>query len=194
MGPHPLAAPTWRCFCWCCFFGENIRRTVIVLKLYRWFILTRKRNINQPTNLWPPWGCFLGFNFFFFKFCLWIWVLNGGERCLKVTLQKCAPENFHSCRWGAERRVLHVQIRERGPPSAWTEIFFQAVEINLYHVYFQFLISLSVSLEVIGQYWSSTISVHFCSEFHNVKIIAWARFQFTIFAQKMYVSRQIKTV
>ena len=119
------------------FVVENIRRrTVIVLKLYRGFILKRKRNINQQKKLGLPWRCLEFFNFFFFKSCLWIWVLIGGERCLKVTLQKCAPENFHSCRWGAEQRVLRPQIQEQGPPSAWSEIFFQAVEINLYHVYF----------------------------------------------------------
>ena len=31
--------------------------------------------------------------------------LRGWRICLKVTLQTCAPENFCSRRWGAERRV-----------------------------------------------------------------------------------------
>ena len=39
----------------------------------------------------------------------------------KVTLQTCAPENFRSRRWGAERRVSRAQTRERGPPSALAE-------------------------------------------------------------------------
>ena len=50
----------------------------------------------------------------------------GLGRCFKVTLQTCAPENFRVCRWGAERRVSRAQTRERGPPSAWAEIFFFA--------------------------------------------------------------------
>ena len=29
------------------------------------------------------------------------------------------PNNFHSIRWGAERRVWHGQTLERGPPSVW---------------------------------------------------------------------------
>ena len=33
---------------------------------------------------------------------------------LKATLQTHAPENFHSCTWGAEWRVLCLQ---QGPPS-----------------------------------------------------------------------------
>ena len=47
----------------------------------------------------------------------------GWGRCLKVTLQTCAPENFRSHRWGAERRVSRAQTRERGPPSAWAEFY-----------------------------------------------------------------------
>ena len=41
----------------------------------------------------------------------------------KVTLQTRAPENFRVRRWGAERRVSRAQTRERGPPSAYAEIF-----------------------------------------------------------------------
>jgi hypothetical protein len=40
--------------------------------------------------------------------------LRGWGRCLKVTLQTCAPGNFCSCRWWVERMVLRVQTRERG--------------------------------------------------------------------------------
>jgi hypothetical protein len=43
---------------------------------------------------------------------------------------------FPSCRWGAERRVLRAQSRERGPPSAWADI--------VHHIlYFSFLLLLS---------------------------------------------------
>ena len=34
----------------------------------------------------------------------------------------CAPENFRSCWWGAERRVLRAQTQEQGSPSAWAEL------------------------------------------------------------------------
>ena len=42
------------------------------------------------------------------KYCprvlkLRIWLLRGWGRCLKVTLQTCAPENFRLCRWGDKR-------------------------------------------------------------------------------------------
>ena len=53
---------------------------------------------------------------------LFIWVLSGWWRCLKVTLQTTVPERFSSCRWGAERRVKRAQTRKRGPPSAWADI------------------------------------------------------------------------
>ena len=53
----------------------------------------------------------------------WIWLLREWGRCLKTTLQTRVPENFRSRRWGAERRVSRAQTRERGPPSAWAEIF-----------------------------------------------------------------------
>ena len=43
-------------------------------------------------------------------------------RCLKVTLQTCAPVHFCSHYWGAEQTVLHAQTQERGPPSAWAQI------------------------------------------------------------------------
>ena len=38
-------------------------------------------------------------------------------------LQTCAPENFRSCRWGAEGRFPRAQTPERGPPLAWAEIY-----------------------------------------------------------------------
>ena len=49
-----------------------------------------------------------------FKSCLRvpklrIWLLRGWGRCLKVTLQTCAPENFCSCLWGDEQTVKHAQ-------------------------------------------------------------------------------------
>ena len=39
-----------------------------------------------------------------------------------MTLQKRVPENFRSCRRGAEQRVSRAQTRERGPPLALAEI------------------------------------------------------------------------
>ena len=39
------------------------------------------------------------------------------------------PENFRSCRWGAERRVKRAQTRERGPPSALAEIVAKVVVV-----------------------------------------------------------------
>ena len=47
---------------------------------------------------------------------------EGFGRCLKMTLQTSAPENFRQCRWGAERRVQREQTLQRGSPSAWAEI------------------------------------------------------------------------
>ena len=38
-------------------------------------------------------------------------LMIGGD-VLKVTLQKCVPENFPSHQWGAERRVSCAQTRE----------------------------------------------------------------------------------
>ena len=38
-------------------------------------------------------------------------LMVGGD-ALKVTLQKCVPENFRSYRRGAERRVSREQTRE----------------------------------------------------------------------------------
>ena len=38
-----------------------------------------------------------------------------GGRCLKVTLQKRAPENFRSCRWGEERTVKSAQTGSEDP-------------------------------------------------------------------------------
>ena len=48
--------------------------------------------------------------------------LSNFSKILKVTLQKRVPENFRSCRWGAEWRVSCVQTRERGPPLVCAEI------------------------------------------------------------------------
>ena len=53
-----------------------------------------------------------------------IWLLRGWGRCLMVTLQTHAAENFRSCRWGAEWRVSRAQSRKRGPPSAWPDFLF----------------------------------------------------------------------
>ena len=53
-------------------------------------------------------------------------------KILKVTLQKRVPENFRSCRWGAEQRVLRVQTRERGPPSALAEIDIPVIDADWY--------------------------------------------------------------
>ena len=54
----------------------------------------------------------------------------GLGRCLKVTLQTRAAENFRSRRWGAERRVARAQTRERGSPSALAEIFTTAIRFH----------------------------------------------------------------
>ena len=62
---------------------------------------------------------------------------------------------------------------------------FEPVEINLYHVYFQFLISLSVSLEVIV----SIGHQQFLS-----KLLPGQDSNLQFFAQKMYVSRKFETV
>ena len=58
----------------------------------------------------PPQLCYVWVDkvFFFFKSCpmllkLRIWLLKGWGRCLKVTLQTRAPENFRSRRWGLSR-------------------------------------------------------------------------------------------
>ena len=47
----------------------------------------------------------------------------GLGRCFKVTFQTRAPENFRVRQWGAERRVWLAKTQERGPPSAYAEIF-----------------------------------------------------------------------
>ena len=49
-------------------------------------------------------------------------------RCLKVTLQTCAPKNFRSRLWGAERRVLRAQTQERG---VTTPIVCDMTKLNL---------------------------------------------------------------
>ena len=55
-----------------------------------------------------------------FKSCprvpkLQIWLLRGWGRCLKVTLQTRAPENFRSCWWGDERTVQRAQTVSEDP-------------------------------------------------------------------------------
>ena len=112
-------------------FFENRRRGLArLLKLYKVFILTKKRG-NNPRKYWghplTPEGLFFRFLFFLksLKFLkLWIWVLSSWGRCMKAILQPRAPENFRSCWFGAERRVSRAQTRERGPPSAWAEILY----------------------------------------------------------------------
>jgi hypothetical protein len=47
-----------------------------------------------------------------------IWLLSGWGRCLKVTLQTCAAENFRSCRWGDERTVKRAQKVSEAPIGA----------------------------------------------------------------------------
>jgi hypothetical protein len=42
-------------------------------------------------------------------------LLRGWERCLKVTLQTSAPENFRLCRWGDERTVKRAQTGSEDP-------------------------------------------------------------------------------
>ena len=53
--------------------------------------------------------------------CIQLW--RGWVICLKVILQTRTSENFRSCRWVAERRVLCAQPREQEPPTAWADIF-----------------------------------------------------------------------
>ena len=150
------------------FVVENIRRrTVIVLKLYRGFILKRKRNINQQKKLGLPWRCLEFFNFFFFKSCLWIWVLIGGERCLKVTLQKLRTRKFLLMSMGGWAEGLASADPGARTPIGVIGNFLPSCGDKSIPCLLLVLISLSVSLEVIGQYWSSTISV---------KIIVLARF------------------
>ena len=60
------------------------------------------KKLNSNPHPLAPWGRFLVFFRFFSK-------------NLKVTLQKRVPENFRSCRWGAEQRVSRAQTR--GPGS-----------------------------------------------------------------------------
>ena len=55
------------------------------------------------------------------------WLLRAWGRCLKVTLQTCAPENFSSCRWGYERTRQACADGERGPQLAWAEILVHTV-------------------------------------------------------------------
>ena len=55
-----------------------------------------------------------------FKICprvpkLQIWLLRGWGRCLNVTLQTRAPENFRSCRWGDERTAKRAQTGSEDP-------------------------------------------------------------------------------
>ena len=47
---------------------------------------------------------------------LWIWLLRGWGRCLKVTLLTCAPKQFCWCRWGEEQPHSACTDGERGPP------------------------------------------------------------------------------
>ena len=48
---------------------------------------------------------------------LWVWFLRGWRRCLKVTLQTCAPSNFHSCwrGWGVSDTVKRTQMGSKDP-------------------------------------------------------------------------------
>ena len=49
----------------------------------------------------------------------------GLGRCSKVILQTCALENFHSCRWGAERMVPCAQTRERAGIYTFYQLIFR---------------------------------------------------------------------
>ena len=55
-------------------------------------------------------------------------------RCLKLTLQIHALENFHTCRWGTEQRVLCTQNRKRRPISAWAKISGASVQVTFKHL------------------------------------------------------------
>jgi hypothetical protein len=59
--------------------------------------------------------------------------LDGWGRCLKVTLQTHAPENFHLCRWGDERTVKRAQTVSDDPHWRELKLSFndQAIENDL---------------------------------------------------------------
>jgi hypothetical protein len=63
---------------------------------------------------------FLGGKEVYLKSCprvpkLKIWIRRSWGRCLKVTLQTCALENFRLCRWGYERTVKREQAVKEDP-------------------------------------------------------------------------------
>jgi hypothetical protein len=64
------------------------------------FILT-KWNIN-PQQMWGPQK-------------LWMWLLRGYGRCLKMTLQTPAPTKICSCIWGDKQTVKHAQTVNEEP-------------------------------------------------------------------------------
>ena len=76
----------------------------------------------------PKGGVHIFWNFWnFLK--VWKGVLSSRGRWLKTILQTRAPENFHSCKRGAERRVPHAETWERGPLSTRAEIGLSGVRV-----------------------------------------------------------------
>jgi hypothetical protein len=70
-GPPP-PGPLGAMFRFFKVFLENIRRSsVIIPKLHRGFILTKKEDINPKKNSPCPWGPFLGFFWKISKVVLW---------------------------------------------------------------------------------------------------------------------------
>ena len=127
-----------------------------------------------------------------FKSCprilkLQIYVRRGWGRCLKVTLQTCAPENICSCWWGDERTCQACADGEQGPPFAGAEIwnsismdfYCHRLKINLFLRTLLLLLgcpaSQSVATRIFGPFSSSAICCSWavCSTSDELLAVGW---------------------
>ena len=87
---------------------------------------------------------------------LWKWnttylqVLSGWGRCLKVTLQTCALDNFHSCQWGPSGGSCVPRPKSEDPHRR---------ERKYYHTRSCFLL-ICIRLKGVRLYWWSQKVIH----------------------------------
>ena len=120
---------------------------------------------------------------------VWELATMGLGRCFKVTLQTRAPENFRVRRCGAERSVSRAQTRERGPPSAYAEIYLErSNQWLLIYSNFHILRSSSIRgclhlkvvfIDTLSWLWFGPMSL--CFKFEEDPIIGCWDIQFFIF-------------